>query len=544
MNALTRKLIEMLQSDSSERQRAAAIVIGELGVRDPKALKALGKMAESPEQEVRAGALDTLAAIRSPASVRYFLPLLEGDEDLRKRTEDHLAAFGPPIVPILRDAALKDPSASTRLRRSIIGIIARAGGKKSVSTLLGFLSDRDPDIVRIAGVTLRHGLDVLKPREKVDLLRRIHVFLKRLPAGDPRLPLMAIDLLATFDQAPARQTLVRLSRKGHHPDVRRAALLGLLRHLQGKRPDPALVRQLLTTVHETPFQPVASTALDLLYRIALGREYERDLVPLLNAAHFPVRKFAIRKLAALDTPASARAILGVAASPDPAIRQVALESLQKLEHARKLLLEGFLRAKEPATAAALATALEGHREALRAEARRRIVKRGWDLWMKGNPLAEPTLSLGRNLDPKAFYREALRRTPLLKRARKYDSLSACLRMAARTDHANDDLRFDLALSELKRSPHDIGRGARVADPALDLLTQLLHTPKFPLFARLKKERAFLEPEDLFYLGFHFSEFEGADREFGGELLRLLVQRSPRTKFGRAARNKLKLQGLA
>jgi HEAT repeat protein len=544
LNALTRRLLDMLQSDSPDRRRAAAIVLGELRMHDPIVLNALGKMIKSPDRTVQAVALDALAATRSPATIRYLLPLLEGDEDLRRRTEDHLAALGPQAVPILREAALRDPSAGTRRRRSIIGIIARAGGRKSVSALLGFLSDRDPEIVRMAGVALRHGLKALRPREKTELLRRIQVFLKRMPPGDPRLAFMAIDLLATFDQAPARQTLARLARKGHHPDVRRAALLGLLRYLQGKRPDPTLVRQLLGTVHETPFQPVASTALDLLYHIKLGREYERDLVSLLDAVPFPIRKFAIRKLAALDTPVSARAILGAAASPDPVIREVALESLQKLGHARKLLLEGFLQAKDPASAAGLATAIEGHRRALRADARRRIVKRGWDLWIKGDPLAEPTLSLGRSLDPKAFHAEARRRAPSLKRAKKYDALAACLRMAARTDPANDDLRFELALAELKRSPHDIGRGARIADPALDLLTQLLHTPKFPLLARFAKERTFLGPEDLFYLGFHFSEFEGAEREFGGDLLRLVLRRSPRTKFGRAARNKLKLQSLA
>jgi len=545
MNAVTRRLLEMLQSDSPDRRRAAAIVIGELGIRETRLLKVLSGMAQSPDRAVQEVALEALAGIKSPATIRFFLPLLEGDEELRRRTEDRLAAFGPAVVAPLRDAAIKDPASNLRRRRSIVGIIARAGGTKAVPVLLEFLSDRDPDVVRMAGVAVRHGLDAFKPREKAALLHRIQAFLKRVPPGDPRLPLMAVDLLAAFNQAPARKMLVALGRKGHHPDVRRAALLGLLRYLQGKRPDASLVRMLFATLGEQPFQPVVSTALDILYRIDLGRDDQRECIALLASPHFPVRKFALRKLADMETAPAAQAILGALGSPDPALREVALECLQKLKSARQLLLDGFLRAKDPAAAGALAAALEAHRDRIRPDARRRIVKRAWDLWLKGDPLAEPTLGLARSLDAKRFQEEARARAPALRRARKYDRLAACLRLAARTGHADADLRFDLGCADLKLSPHDIGRGARAADPALEQFASLLETPKFPLLARLGKERALLSPEDLFYLGFHFSEFEGSvEREFGGDVLRVVVARSARTRFGRAAKNKLKLQGLA
>ncbi len=545
MNAVTRKLLEMLQSDSPDRRRAAAMVIGELGIREPRVQKALVAMAESPHRPLQEAALDALAAIKSPGTIRLFIPLLEGDEELRRRTEDRLVAFGQGVVGPLRDAALGDPAASLRRRRSIVGIIARAGGPRAVPVLLEFMSDRDADVARMAGVAIRHGLDSLRVREKAALLSRIQALLRRVPPGDPRIPLMAIDLLAAQGSAPARKMLIGLSRKGQHPDVRRAALLGLLRYLQAKRPDPSIVRMLFTTLGEQPFQPVVSTALDLLYRIDLGRDVQRECLGLLASPHFPVRKFALRRLAILETAPATRAILGALGSPDPALREVALECLQKLKSARQLLLDAFLRAKDPGAARTLALALESHGDQLRPAARRRIVKRAWDLWIKQDPLAEPTLHLARSLDEKRFFEAAVGRAPGLRRAKKYDRLSQCLRLAARTGRVNDDLRFELACAELKLSPRDIGRGARAADPSLDLFAQLLETPKFPLLARLKKERTLLSPEDLFYLGFHFSELEGSvEREFGGDLLKLVVARSPRTRYGRAARNKLRLQGLA
>jgi HEAT repeat protein len=545
LNAVNRKLLEMLQSASPDRRHAAALVLGELGTRDAKVLRVLGRMAESPDRITQELALKAMAAIRSPATIRYFIPLLEADEEVRKRAEEMLVGFGPPVVAPLRDAALRDSAAPVRRRRSIIGIIARAGGRRAVPTLLAFLSDSDPDVVRTAGVAIRHGLDLLKPGEKADLLRRIQGFLRRIPPGEPRLALMAVDLLAGFKQAPARKLLVQLSRKGQHPDVRRAAMLGLLPYLQGRRPDAALKRQLFAALAEQPFQPVASTALDLLYRMPLGKESQRECLALLKSPHFPVRKFALRKLAELDTPQGAQAILGALGSQDASLRDVALECLQKLASARKLLLDGFLRAKDPVAAGYLAAALEAHREQIRPDARRKIVKRGWDLWLRNDPLAEPTLGLGRSLDPKRFHQEALGRLPALKRARNYERLAAALRGLARGPLADDDLRFELAVAELKLSARDIGRGARAADPSLELFGQLLLSPRFPLLARLRRERKHLGPEDLFYLGFHFSEFPGGvERDFGGDVLRLVIERSARSRFGRAARNKLKLQGLA
>jgi len=52
----------------------------------------------------------------------------------------------------------------------------------------------------------------------------------------------------------------------------------------------------------------------------------------------------------------------------------------------------------------------------------------------------------------------------------------------------------------------------------------------------------LEPEDLFYLGFHFAEKEREEKKFGGEVLHLLVKRSPQSKLAKDAKSKLKREG--
>jgi hypothetical protein len=53
----------------------------------------------------------------------------------------------------------------------------------------------------------------------------------------------------------------------------------------------------------------------------------------------------------------------------------------------------------------------------------------------------------------------------------------------------------------------------------------------------------LESEDLFYVGFHFAEQNGAPQKFGGHVLRLLLKRSPKSKLAKDARSKLRSEGL-
>jgi hypothetical protein len=53
----------------------------------------------------------------------------------------------------------------------------------------------------------------------------------------------------------------------------------------------------------------------------------------------------------------------------------------------------------------------------------------------------------------------------------------------------------------------------------------------------------LEPEDLFYLGFHFIEKDGSPRRFGGFVLQLLLKRSPKSKLAKDAKAKLKAAGV-
>ena len=81
------------------------------------------------------------------------------------------------------------------------------------------------------------------------------------------------------------------------------------------------------------------------------------------------------------------------------------------------------------------------------------------------------------------------------------------------------------------------------DPSLHQFTRLLQDAAFDVIAHLGKAK-WLDPADLFYLGFHFAEQTHRAREFGGKVLEMAVQRSPKSEVGKQAKRKLKSEGLA
>ena len=84
--------------------------------------------------------------------------------------------------------------------------------------------------------------------------------------------------------------------------------------------------------------------------------------------------------------------------------------------------------------------------------------------------------------------------------------------------------------------------ARAADPALQQFARLIDNHEAETLEFVSQAK-WLESEELFYLGFHFAEKEHAEKKFGGEMLRLVAQRSPRSKLAKDAKTKLRGEGL-
>src|SRR5439155_23572298 len=114
---------------------------------------------------------------------------------------------------------------------------------------------------------------------------------------------------------------------------------------------------------------------------------------------------------------------------------------------------------------------------------------------------EALLFLLREADPEDLAGRLEARGLDLRKKKKYAEAVNYLRLLARDPACAPALRMELAACGLKVSNKGLAAEARSADPALQQCTRLLNGYQAETLAFLKKAK-WLEPEDLFYLGFH------------------------------------------
>ena len=143
-----------------------------------------------------------------------------------------------------------------------------------------------------------------------------------------------------------------------------------------------------------------------------------------------------------------------------------------------------------------------------------------------------------SLDGAALAQRIRGRADALRKKKDFTTAAKWLGLLKDSPAFDADVKFALAVAELKSHKHALAATIRRHDPALELLRGLAHSA-FPAADQLRKERA-LAPEELFYVAFNFAEGDADEKAIARELLEHLVAKHGRTKIGKAAKNKLRL----
>src|SRR5262249_688990 len=150
---------------------------------------------------------------------------------------------------------------------------------------------------------------------------------------------------------------------------------------------------------------------------------------------------------------------------------------------------------------------------------------------EGDRRADPLLTLLREADARSLRDQLEERALAWRKKKKYDQALTYLRLLTRDPASVETLRFEHGACALKLSSHDLSAGSRAGDPALPQFAGLVHRHETDPIVLVEKAK-WLEPEDLFYLGFHFAEGRGPEQEFGAKVLRLLIKRSGKNKVAK------------
>ena len=218
-----------------------------------------------------------------------------------------------------------------------------------------------------------------------------------------------------------------------------------------------------------------------------------------------------------------------------------MAGLVKTDSGRKVLAKALLSAETTDRAWPLAKAQAPFVKGYPPKWREDIFGRACKFLEANDRRADPLLYLLREAEPIELRDRIEERALALRKKKDYETATIYWRLLTRDPASGFAIRFEAAACALRLSARELATESRTADPALHQFGQMIAAYEAELVAALDKAK-WLEPDDLYYLGFHFVEQGGRAKSFAAKVLQMLVAKSPKSKVGQAAKSKLKSSG--
>jgi HEAT repeat protein len=542
-NGSIKKLAALLASEAPERQIAAAIVVGELGLRDPALVSGLFALADSGLPPLQRHAAEALGRLATVKSLPHLLPLLASrDESVRHAAAAAVSALGDAALPALRERL---GATDGEERRAVEEALGRVGGKAAISTLLAGLDAATVEEARTATLAARPRIKDADARERRATLAEVKHFLglKKTKAS-PAATVAALRVLGFLEDESVVPVLLEHATGGKHaPDVREEALIALrfigsaVGRAGGKTTAATkalkaagAVATKLMAVAETASLPTARASLYTLACLPLPGGLAARLGKLAAHPEAERARLATERLGQMPGPEASRALgLLLQSTRERALAEAAATALAARPDAGAVLARALVDAPDAERAGLFARLLRPHLRGLDAKAARALREAALSRLSAGQPAWEPLLQVAREADGAATAK-ALREAGATLRKSKPERALAALRALGRGADATPDDGYAWATLEL-------AAGRR--DEALTIFGQLTERG-FDLAAALRRDRA-LDAEARYQIGFHFADQR---HPVGEEILTAVAAAAGRTKVGQMARAKLKSAGYA
>ncbi|MBI4549587.1 MAG: HEAT repeat domain-containing protein [Candidatus Omnitrophica bacterium] len=540
MNAVIKKITNLINAEEDAVKCAAVRVLGELGVKEKAVVKLLGEKLVQESDAVKLAILDSFIRNPQTAALPYLLPLLKLNGNLRLKVIHAVAAIGPQAISTLE----KEFKSATLVEKKLfIDILSTLRSKATVDFLVRSLVGGDLELLKYICFSLRNQLEKMQRPEKLYLLEKVDKFLQlEAVKKNDEMTTSGVLLLGFIGETQVKKNLLKFFDRKRSFYVRRNALISLARlNLSGAGHED-VAEEVFPLLNDPDFPNVVRNALAVLEKINLPRRFAAQLPKLLETTRHPaVKRFALTRLAALGNKSTIQLMISHLDSNDPMVRDAACEALGGLPRAVPELQKKLEATRELDKGEKIALILRKHKDYFTRERARSIYVKLEKSLAKGDEQHRIFSLLLKHVHPDYFYAETLKKARQVKRAKKFESSKKYLDLLATGLFYTDDVRYELASVLLKLSKKDLTSATRSEDPALNLFSALARVNLGNLIKQVKADRS-LDVNDLYYLGFHFSERQFEQKAFGVEVLKHLLKKFPRAKVKSAAKKKLQLAG--
>ena len=542
MQIPTKKLLRLLDRDQPpEMRRAAALVMGEVGGKDGELVEALLKSLDDEDQAVRLQVIQTIGKLHVERALPLLLERVEQGGVEAEPSAHAAARLGAKATRSLHDLM---PKVAPGLRRYIAAALAASGAAtgtaKGETAAVAMLRDTDPGVIEAAVRSISGEIPALSQSQRRLLVDQLLALLKDRKARISAVAQSAVLRLLTALADPRTELFFwDRAASAHPPEVRAAALQALGQWITS--PSKEQLKQLFTCAADADFR-VSTPALVILQNQPVTAAALPEWLALLKAPDPAVRQLALAKVGDQNDARSADALLEQLHHPDRSFREAVLAKLTNLPRGRAALAKALVDAETPDESWALARAQAPFAGDYTSRSREELFSRACRYLEADDRRADALLFLLRSIEPAKLRDRLEERALALRKKKNYAAALRYFRLLTHDPACGFAIRVELSGCGLKVSDHDLGPDAWNSDPSLNQFTQLCQRFEDELAAELPRMK-WLDPEDLYYLGFHFAEKEGQRRKLAALALKLVLKRSPRSKTAQAAKSKLRREGL-
>lgn len=536
MDKVLNKILGLAEKGTVEQRCASLLVMGALKLQSLEITKTVGTMLDHANPIIKDYALRYFEQVQAKAGTPLFLKLLDDpDRDVQERAVRLLTQAGAAVVdPLAKNSA----RASRAWQINAARILCAVQGSSARQALLQMLQAGSDDFNKSICDLMTPALREMDTKEQALFYDELQAYAKKLDETQQRPALVSVvRLLGQLGRADARRWLFRFIGPEHLPVLRSHALVALLRCLRDQDLRKDEYAKLFPLLEEAEMTEVTRLALELLDKHELPDDSRALLPRFLESRHPEVQKFALRKMAGFGTPGTVRTLIEQLGDTDYRRRDVAASSLRKMPEARTALIKELLACEEPSKAWSIAELLASSEGKWRQDTMEALWNRLQAAITAEDRIQTAFLHVMKRADADHTYDQLARQGARLIKAKRYKEGLAFLNPLKELPGFKPEHKFQIALAQLKLHSHSVASHRQ--HPVLDLFADLYRNSAFPLYEALKKEKS-LAPEEFFALGFSLVERSGQERNLGKDLLDHVAAKSPRTKSGKSAKNKLKL----
>jgi len=537
MQLTANKILDLMKPGHPLAVRcAAAVVLGEVGGKDAELSQGLCERLDDDEPALRLEVIKAVGKLRIERALPQLLARVKEGGVEAEQAAQAAARVGAKGTRALQELM---PKVAPGLRRYIASALAVGGNTSAETAAVAVLLDKDPGVVEAAVRSLVGQVPTLGAAHRQTLADQLLHLLEDKAGLSAASEAAAVRLLAALDDPRAEAVLWERTLPPHSAELRGVVLQTLGRWAAA--PGKEHLKRLFACAADRDFR-VAAPALMILQAQPVNDKTLPGWVSLLHAPDVAARRAALDKLGERDSAEVADALVQQLGHADRSLRDAALARLTRLKHGREALTRALLEADSADRAWLLAKAQAPTARDNPAAWRDTLFKQACVHVEANDRRAEPLLFLLREADAAELRDRLEKRALTLRKKDEHASALLYLRLLARDPACGFPIRLELAACGLKTSPRDLVAEARDGDPCLHQFANLCQNYEAELAEQMEKID-WLTPEELYYLGFHFAEREGRQKQFGARILRAVVKRSPRSKLGQAARKKLTTAGL-